>query len=222
MTTTLNRPQAARSPDGHLASPTPAPAGRRDRTRMALGIIVLVLCVLGAITLYGNASDRIEVLAVRRSVAPGQQITSEDVRIVSISSDSTLRTLSSSQRGTVVGQIAAVGLVPGSLLSPSQVTNGPLVPDGMVITGATLKPGQFPIGLRAGDDVLLVETPPTTASGGAAAPIEHGRARVLDVDQLKDAGSSTAVALVVPSTAASVVASAGAGGRLTLVVVGRS
>jgi hypothetical protein len=181
-----------------------------------------VLCVLGAITLYGNASDRIEVLAVRRSVAPGQQITSEDIGIVSISSDSTLRTLSSSQRGTVVGQIAAVGLVPGSLLSPSQVTNGPLVPDGMVITGATLKPGQFPIGLRAGDDVLLVEMPPTTASGGAAAPIEHGRARVLDVDQLKDAGSSTAVALVVPSTAAAVVASAGAGGRLTLVVVGRS
>lgn len=187
---------------------------------MALGVVVLVLCVLGTITLYGNASDRIEVLAVRRSVAPGQQITAEDLGTVSISSDSTLQTVPASQRSDVIGQIAAVGLVPGSLLAPTQISDGPRVPAGTVITGATLKPGQFPIGLLAGDNVLLIETPLATATGAAAEPLERGRARVLDVEELDDASATIAVSLVVADEAASPVASAGAGGRLTLVVIG--
>lgn len=220
MTTTLTRPKLSPATNGQRPTPAPEPAGRRNRARMALGVVVLVLCVLGAITLYGNASDRIEVLAVRRSVAPGQQITAEDVRSVSISSDSTLQTLSASQRSDVIGQIAAVGLVPGSLLAPTQISDGPRVPAGTVITGATLKPGQFPIGLRAGDNVLLIETPLATATGAAAEPLERGSARVLDVEELDDASATIAVSLVVPDDAASPVASAGAGGRLTLVVVG--
>ena len=220
MTTTLTRPKAPQPLNGQRPSPAPEPVGRRNRARMMVGLVVLVLCVLGAITLYGKASDRIEVLAVRRPVAPGQQITAEDIGTVSITVDSNLRTMSVSQRAEVVGQIALVGLVPGSLLAPSQINDGPRVPAGMVITGATLKPGQFPIGLRAGDDVLLVETPLTTATGAAAEPITRGNAQVLEVERLDNATSSLAVSLIVPATSASSIASAGAGGRLTLVVVG--
>lgn len=219
MTTTLTRPRLSPPTNGQRPTPGPEPTGRRNRTRIALGVVLLVLCVLGAITLYGNASDRIEVLAVRRSVAPGQQITAKDVGTVSISSDSTLQTLPASQRRDVIGQIAAVGLVPGSLLAPTQISDDPRVPEGTVITGATLKPGQFPIGLRAGDEVLLIETPLATATGAAAEPIERGNARVLEVEELDDASATIAVSLVVASDAASAVASAGAGGRLTLVVV---
>ena len=90
----------------------------------------------------------------------------------------------------------------------------------MVIAGATLKPGQFPIGLRAGDNVLLVETPPVTATGAAAEPIIRGTAQVLDVERLDESSVALAVSLVIPATSASPIASAGAGGRLTLVVVG--
>jgi hypothetical protein len=68
--------------------------------------------------------------------------------------------------------------------------------------------------------VLLIETPLATATGVAAEPIERGSARVLDVEELDDASATIAVSLVVPDDAASPVASAGAGGRLTLVVVG--
>lgn len=220
MTTTLTRPKASLPLDGRRPPPAPEPVGRRNRARMALGLVVLVLCVLGAITLYGNASERIEVLAVRQSVAPGQQITAEDIGMVSISADSNLRTLPASQHGDVIGQIAAVGLVPGSLLAPTQISDGPRVPSGMVITGATLKPGQFPIGLRAGDDVQLIETPLATAAGAAAEPITRGSAQVLDVERLDDASPSLAVSLIVPANSASPIASAGAGGRLTLIVVG--
>ena len=222
MTATLTRTKALPSLNGNRPTPGREPVGRRNRARMALGLLLLALCVLSAITLYGRTSDRSAVLTVRRSVSPGQQITGEDIGIVSISSDSTLRTLSAAQRGEVIGQIAAVGLVPGSLLAPGQISDGPRVPAGMVITGATLKPGQFPIGLRSGDEVLLVETPPATATGTAAQPITRGSARVLDVEHLDDATSSIAISLIVPTDTASSVASAGAGGRLTLMVVGES
>jgi hypothetical protein len=189
---------------------------------MAVGLVVMVLCTLIAMTLYQHATRRIEVLAVRRSVAAGQQITAADLETVAISSDSAVQTLSAARRSAVVGRIAAVGLVPGSLLSPNQISAGPRVPPGMVITGATLKPGQFPLGLRAGDEVMLVETLPATATGAPADPIGRGTARVLEVESLKDSNSSIAASLIVPVDVAATVASAGAAGRINLVVVGDS
>lgn len=219
MTTTLTRPQAPPSVNGHRPSPAAEPVGRRNRTRMALGVVVLVMCVLGAMTMYANASDRVDVLTVRRSVAAGQRVTADDLDVVSISSDSKLQTLATTQRSAVVGKIAVVGLVPGSLLTSAQISDGPRVPAGMVITGATVKPGQFPIGLRAGDDVMLVETPLATATGAAAEPIDRGAARVLEVANLDDASSALAVSLIVPDDDAAPIASAGASGRLTIIVV---
>ena len=222
MTTTLTRPSSSPSspPDQRRVPARAEPSARRNHTRIALGLLVVVLSVLGTVTLYTRADDRIEVLAVGRSVAEGQEITADDLAVVSLSSDSELRTIPASEESRVVGQMAAVDLVPGSLLTQRQVSSGPRVPDGMVLTGATLKPGQYPVGLRAGDSVLVVETPTAAATGAAAAPIDRGRARVVDLAELEDASSSIAVSMVVPSDAATAIAAAGSSGRLTLVVVG--
>ena len=207
--------------NGHGAADAPAlPALRRNRTRVAFGALVIVLSVLGVTTLYSRASDRVDVLSVRRTVAAGQQITADDLGTVSISANTELRTMPASDLSRALGKIAVVALVPGSLLISSQLSDGPRVPPGMAIVGATLKPGQYPVGLRAGDDVTLVETPLPTATGAAATPIDRGTARVLETDQLKDAGSTLTVSLVVPAAGATPVASAGSAGRLTLVVIG--
>lgn len=219
MSTTLTRTRAGSPLNGDRSSRPTEPIGRRNNTRIALGLIVLVLCVLAAVTMYGRTNNRVDVLVMRRPVALGQRLNADDLGSVSISSDAGLRILATSERSTVIGQIATVGLLPGSLLSPSQISAGPAVPNGMVITGATLKSGQFPIGLEAGDQVLLVESAPGSATGSSADPTERGNARVLDIEQLKDANSSVAVSLVVPAAGATAVASAGADGRLTLVVV---
>jgi hypothetical protein len=155
-------------------------------------------------------------------VATGQQITAADLTTVSISSDSNLSTIAAAQRESLVGQTAVTALVPGSLLARAQVSDGPRIPEGMALAGATLKPGQYPTGLRGGDAVLIVESPPATAIGAAAAPIERGRSSVIDLEAHDDASSSISVSLLVPEASASVISSAGAAGRLSVVVVSGS
>lgn len=222
MTTTLTHRRASPPRTAPQPPAVSERSGQRNRTRMALGLVVVVLCVLIAMTLYRHATNRDEVIAVRRPIAAGQQITASDVETVAISTDPAVLTVAASRQGDVIGQIATVGLLPGSLLSPNQISAGPRVPPGMVIAGATLKPGQFPIGLRPGDHVMLVETSPSTATGAPGDPIRRGIARVLEVEQLKDSSSSIAVSLIVPVNDAATVAAAGAAGRLNLVVIGES
>ena len=128
-----------------------------------------------------------------------------------------LRTTPAADMTRIIGKTASVALAPGALLVASQYSDAPRVPDGSVIVGATLKPGQYPVGLRDGDTVTVIETAPP---GAAGAPIERGTARIVDVQQLKDAGSTIAVSLVVPAAASTAIANAGSAGRVTVVVVG--
>ena len=81
MTTTLTRP-AAPPLNGQRPTAAPPPPSRRNHTRMALGVVIVILSVLGVVALYGSASDRIEVVAVRQPVAAGQLITAADLRCV--------------------------------------------------------------------------------------------------------------------------------------------
>jgi hypothetical protein len=189
---------------------------------MALGVVIVILSVLGVVALYGSASDRIDVVAIRQPVAAGQLITAGDLTVVSISSDGDLSTIAAADRSSLVGQVAVTALVPGSLLARAQVSDGPRIPAGMALAGATLKPGQYPTGLRAGDAVAIVESPPATATGAAAVPVERGRSRVIDLEAIDDAGSSISVSLLVPEASASAISSAGAAGRLSVVVVSGS
>lgn len=219
MTTTLRRATAPSPTTNPRPLAVVPPTGRRNRSRIAVGAVVVVVSVLASVSLYGRANERIEVVAIRQAVPAGAAIGDNDLTTVSIAKDTDLRTVPAAQRATIVGQVASVGLVPGSLLAPNQVASGPRVPNGMAITGATLKPGQYPIGLRADDEVVLVEVAPPTATGAAGAPIDRGRARVVEVVELRDAGSAVAVSLVMPSANAAATAAAGAVGRLTLVMV---
>lgn len=222
MTTTLDRPATPpphTRPRQPIASP---PAPRRNRTRMALGVVVLVMCVLGAVALYQRASNRVEVVAIRHAVPAGQVVTASDLMTVSIAAGTDLRTVDAASRDSVVGQIAAVALVPGSLLAPAQVSDGPRIPAGMALVGATLKPGQFPTGVQVGDTVLLVEAAAPSSAEAGGMPRDRGRATVMELDPVEDASTSIAASLLVPEAAASPIAGAGASGRLSVIVVGGS
>jgi hypothetical protein len=187
-----------------------------------MGVLVIVLSVLGTVAVYARADDRVAVVAVRRTVVQGHLIPAADLTTVAVPRDTGLSIVPASQRLVLVGQIARIELAAGSLVNPDQVAHGPHVPDGMALAGATLKPGQYPVGLRSGDTVRVVEIPNTSATGDAAAPLDRGPAQVVELDQVDDSSSSIVVALVVPADAATAVAAAGASGRLTLIVVSAS
>ena len=158
MTATIARHQPAQSsPNGTGGLPRAAQGGRRNRTRIALGLVVIVLCVLATASLFSSANNRAQVLALRHAVPAGHTIASGDLAITRVSVGADVRTTPASALDRIVGRVAAVTLVAGSLLSPDDVSVAARVPSGMAIVGASLKAGQYPVSLAPGDEVRLVE-----------------------------------------------------------------
>ncbi|MBI2169368.1 MAG: SAF domain-containing protein [Actinobacteria bacterium] len=200
--------------DGHkgVRERRAAPSPRRNRTRIAAGITVLAVSALAAVTLYGNAGDRTPVLAVARAVEAGETIETGDLTVVRVAAERGVEMVPASERDDLVGRRAAVGLVPGNLLSRGALATGPLVPDGWSVIGAVLKPGQFPLGLRPGDEVTILAVPETgQGDGDGASPIEG-----LVVAIEETAPGEVSASLGVPGAATRDFAVAGAQGRLAL------
>jgi hypothetical protein len=194
-----------------------------NRARMAGGALVLAVCTLGAVIVFGKVGDRHAVLVMARTLEVGKIVQPTDLRAVKVSADPGLGAVPAAQRARVVGRPAAVRLVSGSLLSPAQVGEGGGLPDGMALVGAVLKAGQFPLGLAPGDTVALVTAPGSGAAGTATTDGsgEPATATVVAVELAGDAIGTTTVSLQLPAQAAPAPAMAGAAGRLNLVVVHR-
>ncbi len=215
MTTAITDPSrnGARRPVLQPTATRRQPGMVRNRGRIGAGVFILALSGLLAVLVYGNVGQRQPVLAVSRTVDPGQIIMSEDLRVVRVAADAGVKTVAASQRASVVGQRAAARLLPGSVLSPAAVTSGNVVNDGASVIGAIVKPGQYPLGLRAGDLVDVLVTGGPTGDR----PV---RAVISSVASSRGAGG-TAISLAVPPDAATRLAVAGSEGRLLLVVPAR-
>lgn len=180
----------------------------RNKGRVAAGIFTIALAGLLAILVYGNIGQRQSVLVIARTVDPGQVVTDADVTTVRVAADPGVRTVAATRRSTIVGQRATVRLLPGSLLTPEAVTKGNVVAAGFSVVGAVVKPGQYPLGLRSGDQVQVVEV------GGAAGdrPVE---ATIVAVAS-NASSNGTAISLAVPREFSTRMAAAGSEGRILL------
>jgi hypothetical protein len=219
LTTTLRRPSPVRS-NGHGTTPSGPPAGRsgRNRGRIALGLIVTALSVLGVVAITARGSERQRVIAVARDVPAGSIIEVDDLVAVEVPADLPVPTVSANEAGQTVGQTATVTLVRGTLVNRSHLSPEARIPTGMVLVGAVLDPGQYPVDVRGGDQVRLVETAPPTAAEPSARTLAVGQVR--EVAEPSTGASALVVSVLVPSDAGDAVAAAGAEGRISLVVVG--
>lgn len=226
MPPTLTSNGATRAAPAAPSQPRRLPAAlgaQRNRSRVAAGALVLALCTLGAVVVFGKVGDRQAVLVMARTVEVGEIVDAADLRAVKVSADPGLRTVPAAARARVVGRPAAVRLVSGSLLSPAELGEGTGLPEGMALVGAVLKAGQFPLGLAPGDTVALVAAPLSGAAGSVTSDgsTDPPIATVVAVELAADAIGTTAVSLQLPAEAAPGAATAGAAGRLNLVVVDR-
>jgi hypothetical protein len=191
---------------------------RLNTGRIALGVVVLAISALVAVVLFSSATDRVAVIGVERAVPAGQPISQADLREVSISGGDGLSTFPAEDASRVVGRTAAVDLSAGSLLTTDQVTDGPSLPKGTVVSGAVLQPGQYPVGLGIGDVVDLVETTAPDADG-VGEPVSRGSGTVTDLAETTDGQGLLTVSLAVPTDGSAEISAAGAAGRLSLVVM---
>jgi hypothetical protein len=189
---------------------------------VALGGLLVIVCVLAYAYAAVRLGDRIQVLAVARTVVAGHTFTSADLTQVSAAQDPHVPLIPASQASQVIGRTAVVPLLPGTLLTPALVGDAAFPPAGKVAASMALKPGQYPQRLAAGARVAVyVSTNPsggagqTAASGsspsGASTPARLS-AVVLGVDLAGDGQGATVITLMVDSAEAARLAAAPAGG----------
>ncbi|MEU8656154.1 SAF domain-containing protein, partial [Actinoplanes philippinensis] len=114
---------------------------------MALGSLLVIVCVLAYAWGAVRLGDRIQVLAVARPIAAGQSITAADLTQVSAAEDPAVLLIPVAQADKVIGSTAVVPLVAGTLLTPSLIGDAAFPPAGKVTASLALKPGQYPQGL---------------------------------------------------------------------------
>lgn len=174
----------------HDASPSPlssAPNGSRDgqpsalsapvrgsmrpRRRPALVALGLGLAAAGGVltaTVVAHAGGRMAVLALARDVPIGTVISRDDLTVARVAPDASLSPVPARLESTVVGQVAAVELRPGSLLTRGDITDTTLPAAGHQLVGVRLKAGQMPARTgAAGMRVLVVATPGDFGGTGA-------------------------------------------------------
>src|SRR6059058_4486663 len=109
-------------------------AGRRRRVPyLALGGLLVVLCVLGFAAVTVRLGQRVSVLAVAQPVAAGQRIEAADLTQVSAADDPSLGLIPAAQASAVVGRTAVVPLLPGTLLTQSLIGDAAFPPSGKVV-----------------------------------------------------------------------------------------
>ncbi|TDB81537.1 SAF domain-containing protein [Micromonospora sp. KC721] len=136
---------------------------RQRRTRpglLGLAVLLIALGGLGAAFAVTSVRATGSYLAVARPVEVGRTLSADDLVSVQVSGGAGLSPVPAKRLDEVVGKRAAVGLVPGTLLTMDQLTDAPLLGPGQQQIALGLDPSRVPARkLHPGDKVLLVSTP---------------------------------------------------------------
>lgn len=152
---------AARPAPGAGSVPPPAnvrvPSAPRDRkpALAALGLLLVLVGALASVYLQQQAKNRVGVVEIVKRVPQGQAIAPNEITEVMVAVDSSISyvTWAQAQAGALKGYTARTDLVAGTLLVGQMLTAAvPLAP-GQEIVGLSLKDGQYPLGIQAGDTV---------------------------------------------------------------------
>lgn len=223
---------AADRPGARPMRPAPLLAPPRRRRRPALIAVGLVLAATGgavAATTVLAAGHRVAVVAVARDVPAGTRITAADLGVARVAADPALRPVPEERRLGLLGQVAAVDLRPGTLLTADMVTSTAIPGAGQAVVGVALKAGQLPARpLMPGDRVLVVTTSgPSTPTSAASAPastsaLPPGTQAVVAGSGRSNSDGSAVVDLLLAHQEAGEVAGLSSSGRLVLVLLPRA
>jgi len=223
--TTIGRPPASTAGQSVTKAASISVLNRRVRpARVLLGVLLILALALAGVVVAERVDTRVSVLAAARAVNAGQVMTVADIVVVKVATDAKVPTVPVSRHSSVVGQVAAVPLVAGTLLAPAQL-GGPAWPAaGQAVIAVPVKPGRLPSGLGAGSRVTVLAIP-AGAPGGigvaatATAPaLAQAGATVVSVQEAADQSGTTVVTVVL--AAADAVRMASSSGDMTLVRLG--
>lgn len=146
--------------NGHRADPAKVTGGRDRRLPfVALGVVLVLGGALVSGLMVQSAGERTAVLAAAGPIAQGQVIAADDLKVVEVAVADGVAVVPATHRSALVGQVAAAPVAEGTLLAPGQVSPDGGLPDGTVVVGALLGPGQLPVAnLQPGQRVRMLTT----------------------------------------------------------------
>jgi hypothetical protein len=173
--------------------------GSRRRARIAAGVAIAAVAVGGNVLVYSSLDDTTSVIQFVDNVNAGDQIASDDIRIIEIDGDvSTANFVPADQVGLIVNQYARTFIPSGSLASVFVVQSSPLVTPGAAVVAVTPDGNLVPDGLRDRSLVRLI------IGQGELTLID---ARVVAVER-NDAGGASSLSVEVNEADAPIVAAA--------------
>jgi len=206
-----------------VAAAAPTVRARRRPAVILLGVALIALCGLGGAWLATSGAKTSPVVVARAGLTAGQPVTESDLAITQIAGGAGVAVVPGDQARSLVGKIPVNDIPAGALIAPAQLV-GALTPGpGKSIVGIPVKHGQLPsIGLRAGDQVLLVVTASPGAAAGSA-PVKPGTSWAGVVVAVGDPADdlSRTVDVVVDQAQAIDVATAAGTNAIALILQGR-
>lgn len=199
---------------------TDLPTRERKPTYVALAVALIVgLGAAGGYS-YSKAGHKTPVVVVINDIPAGHVISRSDLSTVSVAGDVTA--IAAVNIDSVVGQTAAVELLPNTLLQRSAVTRAaPLNPSNGQV-GVEVKGSQLPAaGVAPGDTVQVIVLPSSAGSTTAGPTIVPDLATVVEARQDPADAGGTLVTLSVPKRDAPAIAAASSAGLIALVRVAK-
>lgn len=180
--------------------PAQATSAKRLRSipRAATGAAVTLASIGVLGMLFLKVGGRIPVLVTAQAVPAGQVITAADLQIVDIAPGTLTGVVSSEHEASIIGQPAAVPLVPGEVLTQSLVGTTQFPPADQAVASMHLKAGSFPPDLTPGSHVQVVAP---SASPTSPVQIVAGTATVTKISTPDDQGSAVVSVLTDPTSA---------------------
>lgn len=194
--------------------------GRCRVPYLVLGVLLVLICVAGAVITVLQVGNREPMLSLARPVHVGDVLTPQDLRQVPLSSDSGTDLVPASQAATVLGRPVAYSLPAGTLLPRSAFGRPQVPPTGQATVAVAAKPGQFPPDLAPGTTVSVIVVPGSGSSTSSTqSPASGGPwSAVVTSVGAPSSDQSTVVSLQLPVASARQVAAVPPG-QLSLVAV---
>jgi len=213
----------------------PTPPRERKPALAALAVLLILVGALGATMLVLQAGDRIEVVKITEPIPAGQPVTDSNTTSVMVAEDPGIHYVEWSQLDALK-KLKAVSAIPAGVVAVGEMFGDEAkVPSGKALVGMSLKEGQYPAGLEAGDVVAAYRVGGTSRSGsdddagtgGSAGGgsdsllVEQARVDFVQAGKSDDIVSSAnkPVTLLVDSAEAAVLTQAASNGEVALVLV---
>lgn len=136
---------------------------RRRIPELAVGVILMGLCALGALVLFSDNTAPTQVVALGSTVEGGTTIEAADLVSIGLSSDSVtpVNAIRWDDVDSIIGRSAVVTLQAGTLPTTDLLQGEIPIPPDMRAVGVVLTPGGVPeVSLAAGDFVDVIWADP--------------------------------------------------------------